>query len=461
MCIAIVSEYGVGLPSNNVMKRCWRSNSDGAGYAYLTTEDEWHVKKGFKKWKDFITAFRAEEFTNECTVIIHFRVGTSGAMPGGVCSPDCTHPFPISDEEDMLNKHEYTEKNIAMHNGVHSRPKGPLSDSQVAVRDIAAPLIPYFDDPKIRGLCADLLHGIYENNNRWFVANGPLYYFIGDWITDKETSIIYSNDGYRPYIPKPIERGMSVLSQWMGAISKSSPGTIFCPLPDMSAFTFSTDGVWDWDKWDKFNKDTEPEVKTKALVVIDKEGNVDDGITALYDATGNIIGLVDKDGDIIWDDVIVEMVTPEGTDLDDGWKCPDCDAIQTVGDLIEGKCMYCRNEHSVKCPECGGSVFHMKDNNCPWCYTYIKNSKSEGRSPCPACTETSWLCASTFDIADSECLRCGCLYDEDIVGPKAIVAWNQDTKKYHEDFLRVIMDEKGDQENSPDEPRRRQANGCK
>ena len=87
MCIAILKEHGAKLPSNRVMKRCWRNNNDGAGYAYLTVDNQWKVKKGFKKWADFRDSFTAEKFKDEHTVVIHFRVGTSGKKVGGVVQP--------------------------------------------------------------------------------------------------------------------------------------------------------------------------------------------------------------------------------------------------------------------------------------------------------------------------------------------------------------------------------------
>ncbi|GAG07987.1 unnamed protein product, partial [marine sediment metagenome] len=79
MCIAILSEYNVPLPTKEVMKRCYKNNSDGVGYAFLTKDDKWSVKKGLQTWDTFWESWEKENFVPENTVIIHFRVGTSGA----------------------------------------------------------------------------------------------------------------------------------------------------------------------------------------------------------------------------------------------------------------------------------------------------------------------------------------------------------------------------------------------
>ena len=50
MCIAILSEHGVEIPTEEVLKRCWNKNPDGAGYAYLNKDNEWTVKKGIRTW---------------------------------------------------------------------------------------------------------------------------------------------------------------------------------------------------------------------------------------------------------------------------------------------------------------------------------------------------------------------------------------------------------------------------
>jgi len=445
MCIAILSEGNVELPSTTVMKRCWRNNSDGAGYAYLTDKDEWHCKKGFKKWRAFKDAFDAEKFEPAHTVIIHFRVGTSGAMltNNGGCHPDCTHPFPITNDEELLNKHEFITKNIIMHNGVHSRPTGPLSDSQIAVRDIADPLMPYWDDPKIKNMMTKLLDAARDKGNRWFIGNGANFYLLGEWIMDMKTKIWYSNSGYLPYVApkKTVSTVMTAMQQWAGA-GKADPITQM--MPGREAHEFCSGGDWDWNKWAVLEKLPLVTVKEcKDLIVIDKDGNVEDQIDVLYDATGNVIALVDSEGEVVWDDPLEELV-----DDRDAYTCGDCGAVQTIGDLIKGKCMFCQGKKGQKCPSCDGVLWEPRDGDlCPWCYDPINmNEEADEETPtCPNCLEKNHLCDSSFDQGDTECLRCGALYLNTVVGIDAIVGWNLDTKHTHDDFMRIVMDKGGEE----------------
>jgi len=54
MCIAIISESGVKLPTKKVLKRCFINNPDGAGYGiFLLDSYEWECKKGFMTFKSF------------------------------------------------------------------------------------------------------------------------------------------------------------------------------------------------------------------------------------------------------------------------------------------------------------------------------------------------------------------------------------------------------------------------
>jgi predicted nucleic acid-binding Zn ribbon protein len=458
MCIAILKEYGVEMPSNQILKRCWRLNDDGAGYAYLRNDDKWQVKKGFKKWNAFKEAFEAEEFKADHTVVIHFRVGTSGKKgwegKSWDCHPDCTHPFPISMVDDELNAHEYVAENIAMHNGVHSRPTGDLSDSQLAVRDIIAPLAPYWNEDKnIRDMGTRLLHGIYNNSNRWFMAIGSSYYLIGDW-QKSEDDVWYSNDGYKPVVTKYNKQGMEALRNYIERSKQHKKEGKLHYLDGQLAYMFHSGGEWDWNKFGDYLAAQAPKPEEGKVVVFDKDGKVNDDITELYDATGNIIGLVDEDGNIIWDDVTMEK------DADDRIECPKCSALQTQADIDKenGYCMYCGepcdgvdylDDNYVECNECAATLHKddIKDGICPWCYSLIDLSDWVGDNKiiCPNCEEKNHLMDSSFDVGDTECLRCGAVFLSTVVGKGGILTWNQDTKQQHDDFLRIVLDKGGEE----------------
>lgn len=412
MCIAIIKEPNVALPSKQVLKRCWRSNSDGAGYAFLTVEDEWHVVKGLMTWDAFFKSYEEQQFQIGNTVLIHFRVGTSGKRVGGKCFSGCTHPFPISDEYDELMAETYTTKSIVIHNGVHSRPTGDLSDSQLAVKDVIYPLMPYMRDENIKRLFSRLLWGVYEKTaNRWLVCDGPTMYKIGNWITDEKTGLIYSNDGYKPstVLWDRYSEQRAAVHSWLVGTANKAKGTVIIKA-GREAFEFCAGGHWSWAKWDKQFADTLP-------VVVDKTTSDDapDDIRGIYDEQGNTIGLVDKDGNVIWDD---DDVTAER---------------EAVKEAVA--------ESIFQCNECGADLFASQCNGgmCPWCYSVV-NPKDTliDREACPHCGERNHLMDSSFDRGDRECLRCGALFMDTIPGEDGIVGWNQETKEYH-DHLKSVM----------------------
>ena len=77
MCIAVIKEIGVEVPSKKIFKRCFTENPNGAGYGVLR-DDGWNCKKGFMSFTAFWKSFRKEHFGTEDYLIIHFRIGTSG-----------------------------------------------------------------------------------------------------------------------------------------------------------------------------------------------------------------------------------------------------------------------------------------------------------------------------------------------------------------------------------------------
>jgi hypothetical protein len=412
MCIAIISEHGVPLPARNILKRCWKNNHDGAGFAYLTKSGEWSVQKGLQTWKAFIEKFESYNFLPENMVIIHFRVGTSGKKnPNGTCFSGCTHPFPVADNNDALMEEEYIAKNIVFHNGVHSRPTGDLSDTQLAVRDIVDPLLPYIEDKKIQTLLAELLDSTKKKGSRWCITSGQKFYLFGKWITEKKTGLLYSNEGYKPQTKKweqwqkdkADKRAKAALDAWLLGTGIEKKGTVI--QPGREAFEFCAGGHWSWEKWEKDqwgDKDVQVETVTKDKVEDPNE------ITEIFDMEGNVIALVDRHGDILWDE-------------DNGG-----------------------NQHEPQkhvCPECTGDFFpeELNDGFCPWCHTQLIDNEWEAEDvECPHCGEQKFLIESSFDLGDTECVRCGALFVDTLVGPEAIVGWNETTKADRDIYIKAV-----------------------
>jgi len=428
MCIGIVSECGVPMPDEITLKRCWDGNSDGAGFAYLGDEDVWQVQKGFMKWGAFLKAFQEMEFTNDHTVVIHFRIGTSGRCPSkhGEMGKGhkCTHPFPISDNSEELEVTEYVAKQIVIHNGVVGTGLGVLSDTQIAIRDHLSVLWNYVDkDEKIKELLKDLLDcGPRYKGSRWFIADGETYNLWGGWVLDEETKLWYTHDGYKPF--KYVNTGTGVYTReydwrWVDYDDTKTNETsanktiVTSYLPGQRTFEFCSGGTWSWQKWT--NRSIE---ETKAIEDADKVGSAvdDDTIREVYDATGrNVIALVDGFGNVVWDELLGSPadVTVLEEEADDYFNCMSCGGGRLkLVDLDEGCCPYC---NTVLLPSAAISV--------------------ERTFGCPNCKEKNHLGVTSFDIGDTECYRCGAVFVDTVIGEESIVTWNEDTKRAHEDLI--------------------------
>jgi hypothetical protein len=245
MCIAIFSKKGKPLPKKTILKRCFKNNPDGAGYAVFNEEtNEWTVTKGMMTWKAFWNSFNKMQFKNEEIVIIHFRVGTSGKLH----HPDCTHPFPLSNVDADLMVNEYVANNIVMHNGVVGNGFGDLSDTQLAIKKYATPLVPFLKEDGIM----DILHEhLKTGNNRWFLATGGHTHLLGDWVEDKDTGIFYSNNRYLPPVVLPQSKALiPYTGARRGTWGQTWPiKTCIVNCREVAKNFQQTSGDWSWTMW--------------------------------------------------------------------------------------------------------------------------------------------------------------------------------------------------------------------
>ena len=363
MCIGIISENGVDLPEKKVLKQCFTNNPDGAGYAVLLSTNEWECKKGFMTWKAFWRSFNKEKYTKEDTVIIHFRIGTSGKqIEKKNAHPDCTHPFPITSNEDELMAHSFISKNIMMHNGICGKGRENLSDTMVAIVDYIDPLLPYIEDEKM----LNIMHKCLGTTNRWFVANENNSWMLGDWEEDKKTGIWYSNKGYLPE-----EKKVSTIYNYnrnytpynYGAGWKKDKAVIV--KTGSSKLMYYENGVWSWDKWDRLNT---PLLSAPTKV---KEYSV-------YNEKNEVTSIIDAAGNIIWE--------------------KDEEAYE-----------------DFDCPYCGNSINYgvISDlGECCFCYEVVSYANSEDDYCCPNCGEKDYLIEPQHGVGDTECCKCGAIFND-------------------------------------------------
>jgi len=378
MCIAILSESGIDLPTKEVLKLCFKNNPDGAGYAVLLDTKEWECKKGFMTFKSFWKSFNKEKYIKDDTVIIHFRIGTSGKKD----HPDCTHPFPITDIEKDLILHRFVSKNILMHNGTCGSGRENLSDTMVAIIDYIDPLLPYIE---INDKIINIIQKCVGSTSRWFIAKENSYWMLGDWVEEKETGIWYSNKGY---IPTPVHQSPYIYKYSYNVHSPiwNNKTPVIKKETGSSKKMYFENDKWSWDKWEKLNTPLLEAPKPK-----DKEYEI-------FDENNTLTTIIDSKGNIVWE---------KDEEVED-YDCPYC--TNSINDELLSK--------SGACPYCNEIVNHIMYN------MNFDSSNDEENYCCPNCGEQDYLIEPMNNIGDTECCKCGAIFNDN---SNLVIGWS-DTK---------------------------------
>lgn len=200
MCIIVVKEKGFAFPTEEILKSCFESNPDGAGFM-VATGKEVVIRKGFMDFKSFINALNKarKEFGDNKTYVMHFRITTQAGV-----RPDCTHPYPISENMDDLRKLTFKCKVGIAHNGIISLTSqshcdyGKRTKGAITYNDTMLFVTEYLSNMK------KLKQSIIETlapGNRFAVLykDGTCNVMGHGWINDN--GIQYSNNTYLPYVP--------------------------------------------------------------------------------------------------------------------------------------------------------------------------------------------------------------------------------------------------------------------
>lgn len=196
MCIIVVVPAGIDMPSDDTLKECFRRNPDGAGFMWSDGK-EVHIRKGFMTWEDFEKAlgdeFDAGHIFTDSTVVMHFRITTSGRT-----QPKCCHPFPISDKKEDLQATSFDSRFGIAHNGVirWCHTEDGWSDTMDYVAGVVAPLahmhpsFMYSSDAKelLKKTCGSKLA---------IINHAGEYMLVGEF--NEENGVYYSNTSYIPF----------------------------------------------------------------------------------------------------------------------------------------------------------------------------------------------------------------------------------------------------------------------
>ena len=199
MCIIVSKEKNKNIPSKNILKNCFNANSDGAGFMYVYN-NRVIIEKGFFTFDEFYNRLmEVDKSLNlyKKSLVMHFRIGTSGGFSEGVC-----HPFPVSDNINDLQKTQVSCKLAMVHNGIISNfVYGKLSDTQNFVKDFVYPVYKINSNFLNNKSAIDLLYKQSGATKLCFLDKNDNITYVGEFITDQ--GIKYSNTTYKEiYIPK-------------------------------------------------------------------------------------------------------------------------------------------------------------------------------------------------------------------------------------------------------------------
>ena len=135
MCVILVKERGIELPTKDILESCWKRNPDGAGFMFNDC-DKVVIMKGFMTFEEFYLRLQtANEFYHlkEKGLVIHFRIATSGLKDKENC-----HPYPLSNDNLDLRKSFITTELGIAHNGIIRSYNGKdkiLNDTQLFIKN--------------------------------------------------------------------------------------------------------------------------------------------------------------------------------------------------------------------------------------------------------------------------------------------------------------------------------------
>jgi len=194
MCIIVAKPMGAAMPDEETRARCFQSNPDGAGFM-LADGKTVRIRKGYMRLEDFETALEKEMRgfdPIETTVVLHFRIATSGKVKPSTC-----HPFPISDEPEELRKTRMESRFGIAHNGVISGryTADGWSDTMDFVADVVTPLMRMNPSFMHSSDAIELLEGACGSKLAIIDNAGDLA-LVGSFVEDG--GVFYSNTTYLP-----------------------------------------------------------------------------------------------------------------------------------------------------------------------------------------------------------------------------------------------------------------------
>lgn len=191
MCVAIAKPSGVDLPTRKALENCELSNRDGIGIAWASN-GKIRIKKDFDSLEHTYN-WMNENISKESSLLIHFRMATSGGVSKGL-----RHPFPVTEREEDILATELETDLAMIHNGVlwHvSKKDEKLSDTGMFIRDILAGKEVRENIRNSQGIQMLISGMIGESNKLAFLWPDGHILTFGKFYKEKE--VLYSNEQFK------------------------------------------------------------------------------------------------------------------------------------------------------------------------------------------------------------------------------------------------------------------------
>lgn len=244
MCIIVVKNKGVKMPSKETLKICFENNPDGAGFMF-NFNNRVYISKGYMTFDDFESAInKVDKKVNleKCGLVMHFRISTQGGVNKKLC-----HPYPLSDNMKHLKK-LFCKCNIGIaHNGIidltssYYKKNIDHNDTMEFITDYLSLIIRnknYYKDEKtlllIERLCGSRLAILDTDAHIELIGEG--------W--NENQGIWYSNTSWKEEKVKP--------SKYFGYGSYSYKDYGWCD--DDFDYNGKYNSAYDYDLLDKSNK---------------------------------------------------------------------------------------------------------------------------------------------------------------------------------------------------------------
>lgn len=194
MCIIAIKKAGVKFPSDETLRTMWYNNPDGAGFMFLDHGNV-TIRKGFMKLSEFMSAIkqaRTEVDEIATPFVLHFRITTHGGT-----KPENCHPFPISDNVELLKKPVFHTNIGVAHNGIirSVTPRRNISDTMEYIASQMAHMKKidkrFYRNKNFLALIEQAI-----DSKMAILANDGSITTIGDFVEDND--MVYSNTSYKP-----------------------------------------------------------------------------------------------------------------------------------------------------------------------------------------------------------------------------------------------------------------------